>query len=189
MSKSYQREYSAAEFKALKSCPRETTLEEYMLMASYEWHKRYKNHIPGHIALNLYHLVTRSHTSCVRNGKPSPWNADFTFRDEPAPPPMPLHPDTLPAPDDVTPMPATIKGPKREMIARQILGLFWEGKPVQVHNIVRKMLTVQVEEDVTRNVVSALRTGGVLDNPSKGFYVRADPNNPSPAPAVEDTDG
>lgn len=184
MSKSYQRGYTAAEFKAIKTCPRETTLEEYMLIAAYEWNERYKKHMPGHIILNLHHLVTRSHVSCVRNGKVSPWNDDYTFREVLPPPPMPISPDTLPAPDQVTPMPSTVRGPKREMIARQILGLFWEGKPVQIHNIIRKMRSVQIEEEVTRNVVSALRIGGVLANPEKGIYARADPN----APAVEPAD-
>lgn len=184
MSKSYHRPYTAAEFKAIKSCPRETTLDEYMLIASYEWNVRYRNHIPGAILLNLYHLVTRSHVSCIRNGKESFWNPDYSFREEPPAPTMPISPDTLPAPDNDTPMPATVKGPKREMIARQILGLFWEGKPVQIHNIIRKMLTVQIEEEATRNVVSALRVGGVLSNPAKGIYARVDPD----APATEAAD-
>lgn len=183
MSKSYDRPYSPEEFEAIKASPRETTQEEYVLLACYEWNKRYRRHIPGTLLIPIHHLVTRSHVSYIRNGKPSPWNPDYTFRAPDEPKMMPLAPDTMPAPDELATMPGTVKGPKREGIARQILGLFWEGKPLQVHVIIRKMGGIGIEEDVVRNVVSALRVGGLLANPEKGIYTRADPSTTPPEPA------
>lgn len=165
------------EFKFIKNSPRSCTLDDFRLMADAEWWSIYRSGIPKHYQIQLYHLIGRCHRSYVQNGRESPWNDDLSLRAQPEPIPMPISPNALPAPDEATLLPDTIRGPKSIELARQILGFFYEKKPLMVHNIIRKLEAHGVEEETTRAMVYQLKKSGVLANPEKGVYAVAEVAN------------
>lgn len=158
------------EFALVKNAPRECTQDDYRLMADAEWWDRHRRGIPKHLQVQLYHLVGRAHRSYVQNGRKSPWNDDLSRKPSEEPVPMPLSPNVMPAPDTKTALPDDIRGERQSAMARQFLGFFYEGKPVQIHNIIRKMTANGYEEAGVRNMATILKRNGVLANPDKGVY-------------------
>jgi hypothetical protein len=160
---------------AVKSCPRGGTLMEYQLLGAYEYYLRVKCQSPSHLRLQVYHLIRKAHQSYIINTGTSPWTDQLELRPKEVPEllPEPVNPHALPAPDEDTALPEDLT-PKQCELARQVLGFFWQKKPVQIHNIIRAMAHYGVEDVSVRNVVSVLKKAGLLDNPSKGVYERVE---------------
>lgn len=168
-----QRNYTMQDVEAIKTCPRGATMLEYQLLGSYEYYLRVKHQSPSHLRLQVYHMIRKAHQSYIINTGTSPWTDQLELKpiENPEPIPEPHNPYALPLPDNNVELPEELT-PKQCELARQVLGFFWQKKPVQIHNIIRAMAHYGVEDVSVRNVVSVLKKAGLLDNPSKGVYER-----------------